>query len=140
MIGKISSYNEDSQTGTINSEDKSYEFHIKDWSEPLPPLIDLDVLFEDEANTASIVTLIGSYPLNMDDAVKSRKIAIALALFPLTALFGAHRWYLGFYKIAIFQLIASLVTIGVGVLWPLVDGFLLITGHIYLDKQGRFLK
>lgn len=140
MIGKISSYDEDSQIGTINSEDKSYQFHFKDWSESLPPLIDLDVLFEDEADTASMVTLIGSYPLNMDDAVKSRKIAIALALFPLTGLFGAHRWYLGYNKIAIYQIIVSIVTIGVGFLWPFVDGFLLMTGHIYLDKQGRPLK
>jgi len=141
MIGKISSYNEESQIGVIKSDEMFYEFQLSDWSEKLLPLIDLDVLFEGEAETASMVTLIGSYPINnQDDAVKSRNIAAALALFPLTGLFGAHRWYLGYYKIAIFQFIVTAATVGAGILWPIIDGVLLLTGHLYLDKEGRPLK
>jgi hypothetical protein len=47
------------------------------------------VLFEGEGDTASMVTLIGSY-LQHKEAVKSRKLAIFLAMFPLTGLFGGQ--------------------------------------------------
>ena len=139
MIGKIKSYDEDTQTGVIKSDDRYYEFHVNDWSEPVPPIIDSDVIFEDEGETAIMVTLIGSY-LDHQDPVKSRRTAMALALFPLTGAFGGHRWYLGFYKIAIFQIIVTVVTIGFGLLWPLVEGFLLYSGRMDKDKQGRPLK
>lgn len=139
MIGKIKSYDEDTQTGVIKSEELFYEFHIDEWSEDLPPIIDSDVLFEDEGETASMVTLIGSY-LNHQEAVKSRKIAMTLAFFPLTGLFGGHRWYLGYYKIATFQIIVSVLTAGAGILWPVIDGVLLSTGRIDKDRQGRPLK
>ncbi|NOQ14320.1 MAG: NINE protein [Methyloprofundus sp.] len=140
MIGKIKSYDEDTQTGVIKSDELYYEFHINDWSESLPPLVDLDVLFEEEGDTATMVTLIGSYPIKQEDAVKSRKTAMALAFFPLTGLFGAHRWYLGYYKIATFQIIVSILTAGAGILWPIIDGILLSTGNLHKDKQGRPLK
>ncbi|GAW86743.1 conserved hypothetical protein [Bathymodiolus platifrons methanotrophic gill symbiont] len=139
MIGKIKSYDEDTQTGVIKSDEMYYEFHINDWSESVPPIIDSDVLFEDEGETASLVTLIGSY-LEHKEAVKSRKIAMALAFFPLTGLFGAHRWYLGYKKIATFQIIVTAITFGAGILWPIIDGVLLLTGNLYEDKQGRPLK
>ena len=139
MIGKIKSYDEDTQTGVIKSEEQYFEFHINDWSEPVAPIIGSDVLFEDEGETASMVTLIGSY-LDHQEPVKSRRIAIALALFPLTGLFGGHRWYLGFYKLALLQTIVCIVTVGFGILWPIVDAFLLFTGQIAKDNQGRPLK
>ena len=140
MIGKIKSYDEETQTGVIKSEEQYYEFHINDWSEPLPPLVDFDVLFEEEGDTASMVTLIGSYPVKLEDPVKSRSIAITLAIFPLTGLFGAQRWYLGYYKIATYQIIVTAVTMGAGILWPIIDGVLIATGKIDKDKQGRPLK
>ena len=140
MIGKIRSYDEDTQTGVIKSDEQYYEFHINDWSEPLPPLADLDVLFEDDADTASMVTLIGSYPITLEDPVKSRSIAMALAFFPVTGLFGAHRWYLGYYKIAMFQIIVTVATAGAGILWPIIDGILMAAGRLDKDQQGRPLK
>lgn len=139
MIGKIKSYDENTQTGVIKCDELYYEFHIKDWSEPVPPIIDSDVLFEDEGDTATFVTLIGSY-LDHQEPVKSRKIAMALALFPLTGLFGAHRWYLGFYKIAMIQITVTAVTIGFGLLWPVVEAFLLYSGRLNKDFAGRPLK
>ena len=139
MIGKIKSYDEDTQTGVIKSEEQYFEFHVNDWSETVEPIIDSDVLFEGEGEIASMVTLIGSY-LDHQEPVKSRRIAIALAIFPLTGLFGGHRWYLGFYKLAIIQTIVCIVTVGFGILWPVVDAFLLFTGRIVKDNQGRPLK
>lgn len=139
MFGKIKSYNADTQTGVIKSEEQFYEFHVKDWSEPVDPIIDSDVLFEEEGESASMVTLIGSYK-DHQDPVKSRKTAMILAFFPLTGLFGGHRWYLGYHKIAIFQIIVSIITAGAGILWPIIDGVLLATGHLDKDQQGRPLK
>ena len=140
MIGKIRSYDEDTQTGVIKSDEQYYEFHINDWSEALAPLSELDVLFEGDADTASMVTLIGSYPITLEDPVKSRSIAMTLAFFPVTGLFGAQRWYLGYYKIAIFQMIVTTVTAGAGILWPIIDGILIATRRLDKDQQGRPLK
>ncbi len=141
MIGKIKSYDTETQTGVIKSDDRFYEFHIDNWSEAEAPRVDSDVLFEDEGEIATMVTLIGSYlDSKHREAVKSRKIAIALAFFPLTGLFGGHRWYLGFYKIAIFQILVTAATLGAGYLWPFIEGFLLVLGRIYKDKEGRPLK
>ena len=103
------------------------------------PIIDSTVLFDNDDKTATMVTLIGSY-LDHQDPVKSRSIAMALALFPLTGMFGAHRWYLGFYKIAAFQILVTIATIGFGVLWPMVEGCLIYWGRIHKDQQGRPLK
>jgi len=139
MIGKIKSYDEETQTGVIKSDDEFFEFHINDWSETVSPIVDSDVLFEDEGETASMVTLIGSY-IEHKDPVKSRKIAMALAFFPLTGLFGGHRWYLGYKKIASFQIAVSVLTAGAGILWPIIDGILLATGNLDKDNQGRPLK
>lgn len=140
MIGKIKSYDEETQTGVINSDEQYFEFHINDWSESQPPLADLNVLFEIDGEIASMVTLIGSYPINPEDAVKSRNIAMALAFFPLTGLFGGHRWYLGYKKIAAFQIAVSILTAGAGILWPIIDGILLATYKLDKDQQGRPLK
>jgi hypothetical protein len=139
MIGKIKSYDEDTQTGVIKSEELFYEFHVNDWSESVLPIIDADVLFADEGETATMVTLIGSH-LDHQEPVKSRRTALLLALFPLTAFFSGHRWYLGFYKLAVIQTIVCIVTVGFGILWPIVDAFLLYTRNIEKDQQGRPLK
>lgn len=139
MIGKIKSFDEDTQTGVIQSEEQFYEFHVNDWSEPVLPIIDSDVLFEDEGETATMVTLIGNY-LDHQEPVKSRSTAMALAFFPITGLFGAHRWYLGYKKIATFQILVSIFTAGAGILWPIIDGVLLATRHLNKDKLGRPLK
>ena len=139
MIGKIKSYDEDTQTGVIKSEELFYEFHVNDWSESVLPIIDSDVLFVGEGETATMVTLIGSY-LDHQEPAKSRRTALLLAIFPLTAFFSGHRWYLGFYKLAVIQTIVCIVTVGFGILWPIVDAFLLYTGNIHKDQQGRPLK
>ncbi len=139
MIGKIKSYDEDTQTGVIKSDEQFYEFHVSEWSESVLPIIDSDVLFEGEGASATMVTLIGSY-LDHQEPVKSRRIALALALFPLTGFFAGHRWYLGFYKLAVIQTLVCIATLGFGILWPIVEAFLLYSGRIYKDHQGRPLK
>jgi len=139
MIGKIKSYDETTQTGVIECDEQFYGFHVDDWSETLAPREESNVLFEAEGDTANLVTLIGSYK-EPKEAVKSRRIAIALAFFPLTGIVGGHRWYLGFYKIATIQTVVTAVSFGGGYLWPFVEGVLLVTGKMYMDSEGRPLK
>ena len=139
MIGTIESYTEDTQTGIIKSDDASFEFQLNEWSEKVAPIIDAEVLFEGEAGIATLITLIGNY-VEPKDPVKSKRIAMALALFPVTGAFGGHRWYLGYFKIATFQFLLTAVTMGFGILWPIVDAVLLMTGDLDKDKQGRPLK
>lgn len=137
MIGKITSYDEQTQTGVIECDELFYGFHHDDWSEKVDPRIDSNVLFEAEGDTASMVTLIGNY-IEHKEAVKSRKTAAILAI--CLGIFGAHRWYLGFYKIAMIQITVTAFTLGFGILWPFVEGFLIYTGRINEDFEGRPLK
>ncbi len=137
MIGKIESYDEKTQTGVIQAEGQYYGFHRDDWSEKLSPRLESKVLFEDKGDTASMVTLIGKY-VEHKEAVKSRNKAAFLGM--LLGIVGAHRWYLGFYKIALIQMTVTAFTLGFGVLWPFVEGFLIYTGRINEDAEGRPLK
>jgi len=139
MQGTIKSYDENTQAGVIEFDEQFYGFHFDDWSESVAPRIDSRVIFEAEGNTASLVTLIGRY-IEPKEAVKSRAIAIALAFFPLTGLFGGHRWYLGFYKMAMIQTTVTAFTLGGGYLWPFVEGFLLYSRRMDEDSEGRPLK
>ena len=71
---------------------------------------------------------------------KSKIIAGLLGIFlgPL----GIHRFYLGFTKIAVIQLILTLVlgvfTLGIVGLWGVIEGIMIIAGsaHFRADAQG----
>ncbi len=68
---------------------------------------------------------------------KSKLVAGLLQLFLGT--FGIGRFYLGYNKIAVLQLVVSLVTCGIGAIWPFVDGILILIGKVP-DPQGRTLR
>jgi TM2 domain-containing membrane protein YozV len=71
---------------------------------------------------------------------KSKIVAGLLGIFlgPL----GIHRFYLGFTKIAVIQLILTLVlgvfTVGIVGLWGVIEGIMIIAGsaHFRADAQG----
>lgn len=71
---------------------------------------------------------------------KSKVVAGLLGIF-LGGL-GIHRFYLGFTKIAVIQLILTIVlgvfTFGLIGLWGVVEGFMIIAGSSYFraDAQG----
>lgn len=53
--------------------------------------------------------------------------------------FGVGRFYMGHTKIGVLQLIVTLVTCGIGGIWGIVDGVLiLVKGGV--DGQGRPLR
>ena len=68
---------------------------------------------------------------------KSKMVAGLLQIFLGT--FGIGRFYLGYNGIAIAQLAVSLLTCGIGAIWPFVDGILILLGKVQ-DPSGRPLR
>jgi hypothetical protein len=137
MIGHVESYNKDVQTGVIKYQDKFFEFHIDAWTSRENPKAGDDVDFLAIDNTVTEVSLLGAY-IQDQRPVKRRMLAAALGLVLGGA--GIHRLYLGYYSVALAQLLVTLATGGYGVVWGFVEGFLLLTGHIHRDAKGRPLK
>jgi len=137
MIGHIESYDAESQTGLIKSEDKSFAFHLDDWIAQAPPEQGDDVRFEEDEAGAKNIDLVGAY-LEGPKAVKYRYLAALLAL--LFGYVGIHRIYLGHYKIALAQIVVTLLTGGYGALWGFIEAVLIFTGHINKDAKDRPLK
>lgn len=140
MIGHIESYDDERQTGAIKFKDKFYEFHIDDWNLDAMPLVgdDVDFMPEDDGSATNIGP-VGAYLAGADlTPVKNHYIAAVLGL--LLGAIGAHRIYLGFYKIAFFQVALTVATLGFGVIWGFIEGFLLLTGNMNKDAKGRSLK
>ncbi|MEU9510584.1 TM2 domain-containing protein [Micromonospora sp. NPDC048170] len=75
------------------------------------------------------------YPTGVSD--KSKIVAGLLGI--LLGTFGAGRFYTGHTKIAVLQLVVSLVTCGAGGLWGLIDGILILVNG-GTDAQGRPLR
>jgi TM2 domain-containing membrane protein YozV len=67
---------------------------------------------------------------------KSKMVAGLLQIF--LGGFGIGRFYLGYTQIAILQIVVSVVTCGIGTLWPLVDGIMILMGKVP-DAEGRAL-
>jgi TM2 domain-containing membrane protein YozV len=53
--------------------------------------------------------------------------------------FGAGRFYTGHTGLAIAQIAATWLTCGVGGLWPLIDGILMLSGKV-TDVDGKPLR
>ena len=53
--------------------------------------------------------------------------------------FGVGRFYLGYTTIGVLQLVVSVVTCGIGAIWPLIDGIMILMGNVP-DTQGRKLR
>jgi len=53
---------------------------------------------------------------------------------------GAGRFYLGYTGLAVAQLLVSIFTCGIGSLWGLVDGIMILTGSVKTDAHGVPLK
>jgi len=137
MIGHIESYDPDSKTGVVKSEENSYTFHLDDWVAQVLPDPGDDVNFDAEGAIARKIDLVGAY-LAPPKAVKYKYVAAVLALF--LGFTGIHRFYLGFYKLGFAQLAVTAATVGYGALWGFIEAVLLFSGHINKDAKGRPLK
>jgi TM2 domain-containing membrane protein YozV len=68
---------------------------------------------------------------------KSKVVAGVLQL--VLGGFGVGRFYIGDNRTAVFQLIVTLITCGLGHIWGMIDGILiLVNGGV--DAQGRVLR
>lgn len=69
----------------------------------------------------------------------SDKSKIVAGVLQLLLPFGIGRFYIGDNRTAIWQLIVTLLTCGLGHIWSIIDGILiLINGGT--DSQGRILR
>lgn len=68
---------------------------------------------------------------------KQKVIAGILQLF--AGVFGAGRFYTGHMGIAIAQIVVCWVTCGIGVIWPTIDGVMMLMGKV-TDAEGRPLR
>ena len=69
---------------------------------------------------------------------KSKMAAGLLGLF--LGGFGVHNFYLGNTGRAIAQIIVTLVTCGVGSIWGVIEGILILVGKINTDADGKPLE
>jgi TM2 domain-containing membrane protein YozV len=137
MLGHIESYDERCQTGVVKLDDKFYEFHLDQWTSQQPPEVGDDVDFDYENGEVTEIGPVGAYLID-SKPVKSRIVAALLGV--VFGAIGLHRMYLGFWGIAIAQILVTYLTGGFGVVWGFVDGVLIFTGHVYKDAKGRLLK
>ena len=75
-----------------------------------------------------------------DPQAKSKIAAGLLGIF--LGGFGVHRFYLGFTKIGIIQIVVTIFTCGIGSLWGFVEGILYLVGSngYTTDANGRPLR
>ena len=66
---------------------------------------------------------------------KSKMVAGLLGLF--LGAWGVHNFYLGNTGRGIAQIIVTFVTCGLGSLWGLIEGILILTGSINTDANGN---
>ncbi|WCO65586.1 TM2 domain-containing protein [Iamia majanohamensis] len=54
--------------------------------------------------------------------------------------FGVHNFYLGNTTKGIIQIVVTFVTCGIGAIWGLIEGIMILTGSINTDANGVPLK
>lgn len=138
MFGHVTRYDSTTQRGILASGRKTYNFGLDAWIFDQPPYNGCHVEFEETPEGAKNIMLLGEYNPPQGEAVKSRIIAGLLG-FTLGWI-GVHRFYLGYYKIGFFQILATAITLGAGAVWGLADAVLILNGHIERDGKNRPLK
>jgi TM2 domain-containing membrane protein YozV len=143
MIGVIKAYDPETQTGTISTGKEDFQFDMSKWIANAPPEQGDHVKF-DLAGVKPFNIDLYAASLNQGSGVKSKWLAFALAFFVGFA--GVHRIYLGYYRIAITQIIVNTLLFvvaglpGYAFLWGFVDAILILGGHIDKDAQNRPFK
>lgn len=66
---------------------------------------------------------------------KSRILAGLLQIF--LCFIGAGRFYLGYTAIALLQIFTVFITSGLGIIWPITDGIMIILGSVQTDANGK---
>ena len=69
----------------------------------------------------------------------SDKNKLVAGLLQILIPLGIGRMYMGDTKTGVIQLVVTLVTCGIGAIWPFVDGILILVGDP-VDQYGRPLR
>jgi hypothetical protein len=143
--GHIAAYDSKNKTGIISTDknNKSYYFELTDWHEDNRPYGGCLVAFDAEEvhkkyGKVLKMELIGEYTGPQGEAVKSRRLAVFLSIC-LGGL-GAGRFYLGYWKLGVAQIVATVGTLGFAVVWGVLEGILMLMHRIDRDAQNRPLK
>jgi hypothetical protein len=80
----------------------------------------------------------GRHPMTGEPLSDKSKVTAGLLEILLGA-FGAGRFYLNQPGIAIAQIAVTWLTCGIGGIWPLIDGIMMLTGSVR-DQHGRPLR
>lgn len=142
MIGVIQTYDQETQSGAISNGKELFKFELKDWIAGAPPEAGDHVKFDLRGVTPYNINLYAE-TLDKSQAVKRKWVTLILAF--LFGVVGAHRFYLGFYRIGLIQIVVnSLLWVaglpGYAFLWGVVEAVLILGGHLDKDAQGRPLK
>ncbi len=143
MIGIIKEYDSETQAGAISNGKEVFKFELTDWVANAPPEEGDHVKFDLRGVTPLNINLYTA-TLDKGEAVKRKSVAVVLAL--LLGFVGAHRFYLGYYRMAFTIIIVNALLIKVigapqfAILWGIIETVLLLGGHIDKDAQGRPLK
>ncbi|MDP4152069.1 MAG: NINE protein [Bacillota bacterium] len=73
-----------------------------------------------------------------DTEPKSRLAAGLFGIF--LGGFGVHNFYLGFTNRAVWQIIITIITCGIGSIWGFIEGILILAKEINVDSNGIPLK
>lgn len=68
----------------------------------------------------------GAWPPGYNPNAKSKVVAGILGI--LLGGWGVHRFYLGYTNIGIIQIIVTICTCGIGAIWGLIEGIMILTG------------
>lgn len=80
----------------------------------------------------------GRHPVTGEPFSDKQKLTAGL-LGILLGAFGAGRFYLNQPGMAVAQIAVTWLTCGIGGIWPLIDGIMMLTGSVR-DQQGRPLR
>lgn len=72
--------------------------------------------------------------------VLSDKSKLIAGLLQLLIPLGIGRMYMGHVGLGVAQLVVTLITCGIGALWPFIDGIIILAGGNARDAQGRPLR
>lgn len=75
---------------------------------------------------------------NVNNNQKSKMAAGLLGIF--LGGWGIHNFYLGYTGKGIAQILVTILTCGIGALWGLIEGIMILAGSITTDANGVPLK
>lgn len=68
--------------------------------------------------------------------VSSRSKMVAGLLGIFLGAWGVHRFYLGYTQMGIIQIAVTVITCGLGGIWGLIEGIMILVGSMDKDADG----